>query len=329
MAQTKNSNKLNAAYAYCKSIVKKNYENFPVASFFLPKYLSRAITAIYAFARTADNYADSTQLTAEEKLAALLQLETNFLHMVKNPQTFEAILIDSDKATISKCSEDNNKKKPGLEQDVSMLLAVTDTIHKHNLPITHFLDLLTAFKQDVSHNRYYDFSEVLAYCNYSANPVGRLLLSLANQNNIDNLECADYVCTSLQLINFLQDLRHDLIKLDRCYIPLKELHSFQVSVEELKSMQPSTKINALIKHQLDRIYTILNKGLPLGSQLNSLFGFEIRLIIAGGRQILKKLTMRENYYQRPTLTIKDKIQMLQLALITNSFNITKPIMVSK
>ncbi len=302
MAQAKNISQLKQAYKYCNHIVKTNYENFPVASFCLPKYLRNAIATIYAFARLADNYADSSQLTPADKLNALNNLETQLIN----------IQTDLD--------QENNKP---------ILLALADTIHTYELPILPFLDLLTAFKQDITKNRYYDFGEVLTYCCYSANPIGRLLLHLTKQDTIENLEYSDYICTSLQLINFMQDLYLDLTNLDRCYIPQNELNRYHVSIDALKTKQESDNIDALIKYQLDRIYTIYNKGLALGSQLNGLFGFEIRLIICGGKQILNALYARKKYHERPTLTFTNKMQMFMLSFFPNSFTNEDPLTAEK
>lgn len=337
MAQAKNISQLKQAYKYCNHIVKTNYENFPVASFCLPKYLRNAIATIYAFARLADNYADSSQLTPADKLNALNNLETQLIniqtdldprlrgddnkHANDNHPTYHS----------SKYPACHSRESGNLDQENNklILLALADTIHTYELPILPFLDLLTAFKQDITKNRYYDFGEVLTYCCYSANPIGRLLLHLTKQDTIENLEYSDYICTSLQLINFMQDLYLDLTNLDRCYIPQNELNRYHVSIDALKTKQESDNIDALIKYQLDRIYTIYNKGLALGSQLNGLFGFEIRLIICGGKQILNALYARKKYYERPTLTFTNKMQMFMLSFFPNSFSNEDPLTAEK
>jgi phytoene/squalene synthetase len=269
-------------------------------------------------------------MSSTEKLAALTSLETAIVTIAKKQSTQSHPVIQEDYCINAFCSDEATSSITEHSEIANMLVALSDTIYKYDLQTTAFLDLLAAFKQDATQNRYYDFGEVLNYCCHSANPIGRLILQLAKQDTIENLEYSDYICTSLQLINFIQDLHHDLIKLDRCYIPLKELSKFQVSIEELKNFRYSTNISVLIKHQLDRINTIFNKGLPLSSQLQGLFGFEIKLILAGGGQILHKLTTRKDYYQRPILSFKDKVQMLWSSLFTNSFvTITEPVMTDK
>lgn len=295
MAPATKINQLKSAYAYCQCIAKAHYENFPVASIFIPKELRQAVVAIYAFARLADDYADDPKLDPTEKLCRL------------NILTEELISIQTKTAI-----NHNNKIL-----NENLRLALTDTINSHALPMQLLLDLLTAFKQDVTKHRYADFNEVLTYCSYSANPIGRLLLYLAKQDTPENLAYSDHICTSLQLINFMQDLAADLTQLDRCYIPEHDLNKYNISITALKAKQSSPNIDALICYQLDRIYTIYNKGLALRTQLSGLFGFEIRLIIAGAKQMLIALYARKNYYQRPTLTLANKLQMFMLALFPN------------
>ena len=334
MAQAKEIKDINKAYDYCKYIVKSNYENFPVASFFLPKYLRAPISAIYAFARLADNYVDNDKLKPTEKLIALNYLETLLENMAKPTEPTNNINDNY----INTQEEQSEHIKAAIElfnngvvqaPEKEIILALTHAINMHDLPTLPFLDLLTAFKQDISQNRYYDFGEVLNYCCYSANPIGRLMLHLTKQDNIENLEYSDYICTSLQLINFMQDLHYDLTILDRCYIPLTELNKFNVTIEELKNKEESINIEKLIKYQLDRIHAIYNKGMNLGSQLNGLFGYEIRLIIAGGHKILQKLYNRKKYYKKPKLSLTNKIKMSLIALSPNLFSKEQLIMVNE
>lgn len=300
MAQTEKFKQLKLAYLECSTIAKQHYENFPVASLLLPKHIRLAITAIYAFARIADDYADSPTLTAAEKLTALNYLETALLN-------------------------DNLAN----QANQNILLAVKDTIQQHRLPITLFLQLLTAFKQDITQTSYDDCAALLLYCNNSANPIGRLLLHLMQQANPENLQYADHICTSLQLLNFIQDLPNDLHNLNRCYIPLQDLAKFQVTIDELKAQKKSNNIAKLIQYQLKRCQTILQQGLPLSSRLTGSFALEVQLIIAGANKILQKLYTRTNYYQRPTLHLFEKITMLVTVLFAIIIPNKKLIMVDK
>lgn len=174
------SAEIKAAYAYCQKIAQNHYENFPVASFILPKRLRAPIAVIYAFARTADDIVDEGNETAIERL--------------KNLDHFKSELDNI---------QHNKMTNP-------IFIALQHVISMHQLPIELFYDLLTAFKQDITQTDYQTFEEVLRYCRYSANPIGRLLLHLNGKASHENLLLSDNICTGLQLINFMQDLASDL-----------------------------------------------------------------------------------------------------------------------
>ena len=152
------------------------------------------ISVIYAFARHADDIADEGILDDQQRLVALEQYQA----------AFETALAES-------YSSD------------PVLFALTDVIKAHQLPVALFLDLLTAFKMDTKTKRYQSFEDILNYCKYSANPIGRLLLHLHKQNTAENLINSDSICTALQLINFYQDIQQDYLENNRIYIPVNEL----------------------------------------------------------------------------------------------------------
>jgi len=264
---------LEAAYQQCEKLARTHYENFPVASLFLPSKIRRSIAVIYAFARQADDIADEGNLTPDIRLKQL--------------QYYWQSL------------EDIAQKSPSKDP---LFLALSDVLKQNpNLPITLFFDLLTAFKQDVIKNEYADFQEILNYCHYSANPVGRLLLYLTNTATKENLKHSDAVCTALQLINFLQDLQKDLTERNRCYFPQDEMRQYQVTTEMLKANHQTKAIRDFITTQLDRAELLLDSGSKLGKRLTGMFGFEVRLIIVSGKKIIHFLRHRKNIYDRPTL----------------------------
>lgn len=260
------------AYQYCSKLAKSHYENFPVASFLLPKKLRQPISAIYCFARQADDFADEGEFSKEERLQKL----DGFWQQLSN-------------------IENNIKVTDPL------FIALEDTIHKFNLPIQLFYDLLIAFKQDVIKTRYDNFEEILNYCRYSANPVGRLLLHLTNNATEENLTASDKICTALQLINFLQDLEQDIQTRDRCYLPLDEMKNLGLSIDALKRKEEGPIIKQFIFDQTKKASDLLNAGSSLERSLKGIFGLEIRLIIAGGKVCLKKLYTRNSIYDRPTV----------------------------
>lgn len=273
------------AYQHCQQIVHNHYENFPVASWFLPKKLRQPISVIYAFARHADDIADEGDLDDTNRL---MQLE-------KYQNDFEAALINSSSSD-------------------PVLFALTDVIKQHQLPSGLFLDLLTAFKMDTQTKRYQSFEDILNYCQYSANPVGRLLLHLHKQNTAENLKNSDSICTALQLINFYQDIQQDYAENNRIYIPVEELITFQVSEDFFRDSINNQQMHNLMRYQVQRASRLMLSGSSLGRQLSGLFGLEIRMICQGGLRIADKLQKIPNVFDRPRLTKQDKFVMLWRAL---------------
>jgi squalene synthase HpnC len=262
-----------AAYQYCATLAKTHYENFPVASFILPKEIRRPISVIYAFARQADDIADEGTASQEIRLQQL----QHYWQALEN-------------------------LKSGIPPQEALFIALEDVLKKNpDLPISLFFNLLHAFKQDVVKNEYQNFQEILGYCRYSANPIGRLLLYLTHNASKENLLYADAVCSALQLINFLQDLKSDLLVRNRCYLPKDEMIALNISVTDLTSGKNSGVIQQLITKQLQRAEALLAEGATLTQRLTGLFGFEIRFIIAGGLQIIQALKKRKDVYARPTL----------------------------
>ena len=276
---------LHQAYQQCQQIVRNHYENFPVASWFLPKHLRIPISVIYAFARHADDLADEGTLPDNERLEALEQYQHNFA----------TALVES-------------------HSDDPVLFALSDVIHTHNLPSQLFFDLLKAFKMDTQTKRYKNFDDILYYCQHSANPVGRLLLHLHKQDSPNNLSRSDNVCTALQLINFYQDIGQDYKENNRIYIPLDELEKYNVTEDIFRKSINNENIKQLLQHQIHRARQLMLTGAPLGKNLTGLFGLEIRLIIQGGLRIANKLQKIPNVFDRPRLTKQDKFVMLLHAL---------------
>lgn len=265
---------LQNAYDECLHMAQSHYENFPVASRLLPKHLRLPIAVIYAFARRADDFADEGNLTHDERIEAL----TDF-----------------------------GKKLDLIEQnkdiDDMTFIALADVIKQHKLPISLFHDLLTAFKMDVTKARYANFGEVMEYCRYSANPVGRLLLHLNKATTPKNLGYSDAVCSALQLTNFLQDISQDLEESDRIYIPLDEMKQFGVSEEDIRNKITNPASRRLIEFQIRRTVKLMQSGAPLGKVLKGRMGLELRMTIMGGSRILYKLNQQhDDVFSRPRLS---------------------------
>ena len=276
---------IQAAYQHCQRIVQGHYENFPVASILLPKDLRQPIAVIYAFARTADDFADEGNQSEDQRINQLEHYE----HLVDN---------------INQTTEDN-----------PIFIALLDVINKHQLPVQLFKDLLSAFKQDVTKKRYANFEEVLDYCSRSANPVGRLLLHLTGEDSDDNLRRSDLICSSLQLINFLQDIDQDYLENNRIYLPQDEMAKHEVTETTISNHTNDKHMHALVADQVNRAKQMMLEGSILGSRINGKFGLQLRMMINGGLQILHLLEKNKgNVYARPRLRKSDWFKVVRYAL---------------
>jgi len=258
----------------------EHYENFPVASILLPKKIRRAITDIYIFARTADDIADEGNMPEDSRLKKL-DFYAEQLYLIAN----------------------------NIQPSYPLFANLFDTINIFNLPIELFHDLLFAFKQDVIKNRYDNFNELLYYCHYSANPIGRLLLILTNCASLENCLLSDKICTGLQLINFWQDIESDLQLRNRCYLPLDEMQVLQITPEDILLHKNISQSEYLLSTLLSRTASIYAEGIKLQHQVPGRMGFEIGMMIAGGKLILQTLQQRDSIYKRPILSKFDFIRI--------------------
>ena len=273
---------LKSAYDECLHVARSHYENFPVASWLIPKHLRIHVATIYNFARRADDLADEGDAKAEERIAALDQM--------------------------GKALDDCLNDEP---VDDYLFTALANTIRQHQLDPVLFHDLLSAFKQDVTKTRYKDFNEVLDYCRRSANPVGRLMLQLFSESTEQNNQDSDKICSALQLINFMQDIQQDLAENSRIYFPQSEMRAAGVKIDDLKNQSMEPHVVEFVRQQTKRARAIMVEGSGLGKRLQGRFGMEIRAIISGGLQICDALLNQgNNIYSRPRLTTRAKLNML-------------------
>jgi len=280
---------LATAHAHCARLARRHYENFPVASLALPRRLRPAVASVYAFARSADDIADEGEIALAERLAGLARLERG----------------------VGEAPEAHLGGDP-------VLLAVTDTRRRFQLPAEPFVDLISAFRQDLSQRRYQDFGELMGYCRRSANPVGRILLRLYGADTATNLGYSDAICSALQLINFLQDLRSDLLQRDRIYLPQDELARFRVSESDIAEGRTTPGLSRLIVFQCRRAHRLLQAGSPLGRTLDGRAGLELRMIVLGGARVVrgKEAHATSDPFRRPTLSAGDRLSMLWGAVVS-------------
>jgi squalene synthase HpnC len=276
---------LKEAYAYCRELAQSHYENFPVASLFIPKSKRKYFYAAYAFMRTADDFADSSVIDLNLRLQLLSQWQ-NKLDKCYKGQTEDPIFI-----------------------------ALKDTVETCGIPKEYFNNLLNAFKVDLFKSRYQNFDELLEYCSFSANPVGRIVLHIlgyVNHPDKENLfSASDSICTALQLANHWQDVFDDQ-KRGRMYLPQDDLLRFGYTAEDWQNNLVNSAFKELMKFQIDRASGLFHKGRVLLGQLKRPERFEITLIWLGGMRILEKIEKNkfDVLSRRPTLGYSDFARIL-------------------
>ncbi|KDD14513.1 squalene synthase HpnC [Bordetella bronchiseptica] len=267
-----------------------HYENFPVASLLLPRRLRGAVTDIYRFARAADDIADEGAAEDAERLRQLAAFRAELHRIGAEPGTL-AVPASADLAPI--------------------FTPLAATIARHQLPITPFFDLLSAFEQDISVKRYESHDDLLDYCRRSANPVGRLMLHLYGAVDEANLRDADAICTGLQLVNFWQDVRIDWRK-QRVYLPEEDLRRHGVSRDDLAACRLTPQWRKLMAFEVQRTRALLHSGAALPRRLPGRIGLELRLVVQGGLRILQRIEDAgyDVFMNRPELGAKDWAVML-------------------
>ena len=281
------------SFRYCERLARAHYENFPVGSVLIPKRLRKHFYSIYAFARTADDYADEGQgadSSIERRLALITEWRER-LHMAFNGEAGHPVFI-----------------------------ALRETRARFDLPISLFDDLLSAFSQDVVKRRYENVDELSDYCRRSANPVGRLILLLFGHTDSELHERSDDICTALQLANHWQDVAIDLAK-DRVYLPAEDLDRFGVTVDELKTGSPGPKFKGLLRFEVERARDYFVRGKPLCAAVGGRLGLELRAVWSGGWRILDRIEENDFdvFARRPEITFSDKWRVVLGALRKGAF----------
>jgi hydroxysqualene synthase len=266
-----------------------HYENFPVASVLCPARLRPAVTAIYWFARTADDLADEGDATPAQRQQDL-QAYRRELQSIANGHA-------------------PGPRWPQVFAPLQKMIAA------HALPLPLLHDLLSAFEQDLVQTHYTDRAQLLAYCQRSANPVGRLLLHLYGVSGAQQLQQSDHICSALQLINFWQDLSVDTPR-GRLYVPLSDCTRHGISPAALLARQDSPAARQLIAEMVVWARTLMRSGAPLVHSLPGRMGWELRLVVQGGLRILDRIEHlhHASLLHRPTLRWHDAPLLLGRAL---------------
>ena len=266
-----------------------HYENFPVASFLCPPRFRPAISAIYWFARTADDLADEGNVLPQTRLVDLAAY----------------------RADLSACVQG----LPTSQRWAAVFERLQPVIRQFALPADLLADLLSAFEQDVHKTRYASQVELLDYCRRSADPVGRLLLHLYGVRDAEALQQSDCVCSALQLVNFWQDLSVDIPR-GRIYLPLENWASHGVVETQLVSLQVNPATTALVAANVRYAVALMQQGAPLVKKVPGRAGWELRLVVQGGLRIAEKIKQLDfaTLRQRPKLNAWDATVMAWRAL---------------
>jgi squalene synthase HpnC len=271
------------AFAYCEALARGHYENFPVASRFVPARLRHHVWSVYAFARSADDFADEARYAGRRAEALAYweeQLERAFHGEAEHP----------------------------------VFVALRETIEKCDIPITPLRDMLSAFTMDLSVNRYPTWPMLESYCAHSAHPVGRLVLYIFDYRDPSLHNFSDDICTALQLTNFIQDVGVDLTK-DRIYIPEEDRRHFGVDEDMLFRRRMTPQLRDLLRFEVARARALFDRGRPLIDRVGRDLGFELATIWHGGSTILDKIEAVDFdiFRRRPQLNAADKARMMAKA----------------
>jgi squalene synthase HpnC len=245
------------AQQYCASLANSHYENFSVATWFLPRRLRQHFCNVYAYCRISDDLGDE----------------------VGDPSASLA-LLDQWQAELDACYA-GTPRHP-------VFVALAETVRQFEIPQREFSDLLRAFRQDQTITRFETFNDVLAYCRFSANPVGHLVLYLCGYSDPERQQLSDFTCTALQLANFWQDVSVDYAK-GRIYLPLEDLRRFGVTEQDIGAQRNTPAFCAMMQFEVERALDWFERGLPLIDQVDRELAVDLDLFSRGGQEILNAI----------------------------------------
>ncbi len=276
---------LEEAQQYCRRLARTHYENFSVATWFLPKRLRQDFFNVYAYCRISDDLGDEVG----DPAAALA-------------------LLDEWQSELQACYQ-GTPRHP-------VFVALAETVRKFDIPQHEFSDLLIAFRQDQAVTRFESFADVLAYCRYSANPVGHLVLYLCGYRDAERQQLSDYTCTALQLANFWQDVTRDYAK-GRIYLPLEDMRRFNVGEDDILCSRNTPAFCALMRFEVARAREWFERGLPLVGKVAKELAIDIELFSRGGQEILNAIERQDFAVlgRRPVISKPRKLALVAQAAV--------------
>jgi squalene synthase HpnC len=282
---------LKTARRFCRELALSHYENFVVASVFLPHRLKQHFYNVYAYCRVSDDLAD--EAGSPEVALELLQRWRAELRECYRGQARHPVFI-----------------------------ALSETIEAFNIPMEPFTHLLEAFVQDQSKTRYETFDQLLDYCRYSANPVGRLVLYLCGYRDEERQRLSDRTCTALQLANHWQDIARDLGQFDRVYLPREDMDQFGYSEADLRAQACDGRFAALMRLEVGRAREFFYEGLRLRELVDPRLSLDIELFGRCGLEVLRRIEAAryDVFRQRPVLSPWDRAKILTECCMRNGFD---------
>jgi squalene synthase HpnC len=277
------------AERYTRWLATHHYENFNVVSWLLPRRLHQHFYNVYAYCRWADDLGD--EVADSKRALKLLDWWEKELRLCYARRPAHAVFV-----------------------------ALARTVREFDLPIELFLDLLAAFRQDQTVHRYPTWQDVLGYCRYSANPVGRLVLYLCGYRDSERQRLSDSTCTALQLANFWQDVARDLDR-DRIYIPLDALAAHGLAVDDILARRFDERYVALMRDLVARARELFVAGLPLAQRVAPELRIDIELFSRGGLAVLDAIEAigYNTLERRPVLSRSTETRLLGRALLSRLF----------
>ncbi|MEV7469814.1 squalene synthase HpnC [Streptomyces kronopolitis] len=256
------------------------HENFPVAPFFLPRVWRADLMAVYGFARLVDDIGDG-DLAPGGGDAVLLGLD-------RAQAGDRAALLDALEADLHRVFSD---RAPGPRHPLMRRLG--PTVRRCRLTPEPFLDLIAANRQDQRVSRYGTYDDLAAYCELSANPVGRLVLGITGTASPERIRRSDAVCTALQIVEHLQDVAEDLGR-DRIYLPAEDMKRFGVTESDLAAPSGGASVRALIAFEAERARDLLREGTPLVGSVHGRLKLLLAGFVAGGRAALQAVAAADH-----------------------------------
>jgi squalene synthase HpnC len=276
------------ALAYCRRLAETHYENFSVATWLLPRHLVPHFHVIYSYCRWADDLGDETG-GGDRALTLLRWWREELLRCY-----------------------DGSARHP-------VMVALAPTVSRFGIPQTPFLDLIKAFEQDQIVKRYETYQQLVEYCRYSANPVGRLVLYLCECFDDRRAALSDDICTALQLANFWQDVARDF-GIGRVYLPGEDRARFGYGNDDLAARRFTPAFRDLMRFEVDRARGLFERGLALVPLVPRRVQPDIELFARGGLAILRNIEAIDyNVWQtRPEVSKREKVGLL-LRVLSQKF----------